>query len=470
MKKPKRRAFRLILLLLIILIGRSCLYSDLKDREFITDENGRAMILHGFNINGDAKSDPLFIGEADETDFRRMNTEWGMNKGRFLVFWGAIEPEKGKYDTAYIERVKKKLDEAERAGIYMILDMHQDLYTWKFGGDGAPEWAIEDDGEPFEMQSPWEKNYVQPATIAAINNFWMPEKGHKYLQEHYIKAFMFMVEQVKGHPALLGYELHNEPVMATWDFISFEDKYLHPFYQELTNSIRTIDNDAWIFYEPMALGPNQGFGSGLDPLEDPRDGEPKLAYYPHIYTLDLDILGKYLGIPVFTASWATNRRREAKRHNAPMLTGEFGLNTTTPGAHNYLERVMRLNEKISSGWAYWDYGKGHDWAPLHKDGSLKPMMYVLLRPYPQYTAGHPVKYGYKPRSGKFQLHYLPDPQAVDSTVIFIPEHCYPDGWKFGRHKPEDGSWRWDKESRKLFIAAPADQKLQKISIKKTAES
>jgi endoglycosylceramidase len=82
----------------------------------------------------------------------------------------------------------------------------------------------------------------------------------------------------------------------------------------------------------MAVGPNQGFRSRLAPLRDPRRGEPRLAYFPHLYTLDLDLRGKYIGWPVFVNLWARARIREAVRFGMPLLIGEFGLDGTLPGA------------------------------------------------------------------------------------------------------------------------------------------
>ena len=92
------------------------------------------------------------------------------------------------------------------------------------------------------------------------------------------------------------------------------------------------------------------------------------------------------------------------------------------------------------------------------------MLDILVRPYPTRTAGTPVSYGYKPRSGKFWLHYLPDLQAGDSTVIYIPERSYPKGWSFGKHAPEEGSWRWEEQERKLYIAPAGRTGIQKLEI------
>jgi len=183
-------------LILIAILGlfvygfvHRCTYRENDERYFVKDKYGRSLILHGVNANADAKSDPLRVGWPKEQDYADLSQKWGFNFVRYLVLWDGIEPVKGKYDTSYFNRIRERLDWCQKYNLKVVLDMHQDLYALRYGGDGAPDWAIIDDGEPFEMQEPWELNYRQPAVIASINNFWDTTKGHNYLQEHYIKAF-----------------------------------------------------------------------------------------------------------------------------------------------------------------------------------------------------------------------------------------------------------------------------------------
>jgi endoglycosylceramidase len=464
MIKSFRSSLFIKLLVTLLLFTGNPAGAQKQKRHFIHDDEGRALVLRGFNINSGAKHDSLRIGNTTLEDYKRLSDDWGLNFVRILVLWDGIEPEPGKYDTAYFARIRERLDWCSEAGLYAVVDMHQDLYSSKYGGDGAPDWAIREDGEEFEMQTPWEKNYLQPAVIASIRNFWMPENGHPDLQEHYIQSFKELAGFLEGHPALLGYDLYNEPVLATLELFSFEDKYLHPFYQTLINELRTVDQDAWLFYEPMAIGPNQSFRSGLNPLNDPREGEKRLVYFPHMYTLDLDITGKYMGCPMFVNKWKRRRRHETKKHGVPMLIGEFGLDNNHKRATKYLEKVMRVTEKIGTGWVYWDYGIGGSWNPVDKEGNEKPMLDVLVRPYPRKTAGILLEYGYKPKSGEFWLSYQPKDSIEGPTEIYIPERSYPGGWEFGEDAPEDNTWQWNEEERLLLFQAPEDEKIQRIII------
>ena len=178
---------------------------------FVTDAQGRALILHGINVMSNAKRDPLRMPAIDQEDVRRMVEDWGFNHVRFLIFWDAIEPEPGQYDQAYFDRVAERLDWFAAAGIHVVLDMHQDVYAARFCCDGAPEWAIRDDGEAFELQDRWYLNYFQPAVLAAFDNFWDEDGPHGDLQRHYKEAWAQVVKRFASHPAVIGYDLMNEP-------------------------------------------------------------------------------------------------------------------------------------------------------------------------------------------------------------------------------------------------------------------
>lgn len=461
MKKSRKKIiWWVIFLLLAILVVRNCTYTENTARKFIRDKAGRALILHGVNVNADAKHDPLRVGWPQKEDYADLSQKWGLNLVRYLVLWDGIEPQRGVYDTAYFARIRERLDWCHELDLNVVLDMHQDLYALRYGGDGAPDWAIIDDGELFERQTPWELNYRQPAVIASINNFWDKSRGHGDLQEHYIKAVVALVAEFKDHPAVIGYDLYNEPTMATGEVLAFEKRYLQPFYENLIAAIREVDTENWIFYEPTAPGPNQGLGSRLGVLEDTRPGAPRLAYFPHIYTIDLDVNGKYIGFPVFIASWAASRNSEVKRQDAPMLVGEFGLNLKEPGALDYLRGVMKMLDKTSSGWAYWAYMKNDSWSPFNEDGLTYEACDILVRPYPQCVAGQPVSYGYDPEENRFWLEFVANAKIQAPTEIYIPEEDYPNGWdlKIDRGKKYwQTNWIEDKRILQVFTNVAEDE-------------
>ena len=431
--KPKWGIALAIIILLALAVFNRFSYNKNADQYFITDKDGRILIFHGINVISAAKSDPLRVGGTTEEDFLHIANDWGFNAVRLLIFWDAIEPEPGRYDLDYLARVRERLDWAEEAGLSVILDMHQDLYSIKFGGDGAPEWAIYDDGEPFEMQTPWELNYLQPAVQAAIDNFWRPEKGHPELQEHYINAMVFALDELADHPAVLGIDIYNEPTMATfYGLFRFESQNLTPFTQKAINAIREKHKDIWILFEPSALGPNQGFRSKLGTFEDPRDGEPRLAYFPHLYTLDLDITDKYLGFPILINFWASARQKEIRRFHTPLMVGEFGLSEEQPRALDFLLDVLPMYDAITSGWFYWSYDRG-SWGLENSEGQENKKTDILVYPYPRKIAGTQPSFKWQRDKGVFSLSYSVEDVSELPTEIYVPPRIWGDDWELTNH-------------------------------------
>ena len=162
--------------------------STLAETSIIKDQFGRQLILHGLNTSSSAKSEPLRNPWIIESDVDREAKEFGFNFVRYLIFWDAIEPQKDVFDQAYLDRVEERVNWYTSRGMYVMLDMHQDLYSAKFGGDGAPEWAIRTDGaEPLDLgpDTPWWLKNIDPQVMKSWTNFWEYTR-HKDLQDHYI--------------------------------------------------------------------------------------------------------------------------------------------------------------------------------------------------------------------------------------------------------------------------------------------
>jgi hypothetical protein len=119
---------------------------------FFWDREGARVRLKGINLSGAAKTpspqtdsyeDVPFSVEDADTHFCRLKG-LGFNAIRFLVTWDAIERKgPGQYDEGYIDYVDRLLKKAGSYGFYILLDLHQDLFSRYFFGSGAPAWAIE---------------------------------------------------------------------------------------------------------------------------------------------------------------------------------------------------------------------------------------------------------------------------------------------------------------------------------------
>ena len=160
---------------------------------FVHDDDERVVILRGMNVMSSATAHPERLPNLEEPDVERYAREWGFNVVRYLIFWDAVEPSPGVYDSEYFDKTAERLDWFANHGVYVILDMHQDVYAQRFCCDGAPEWAIEDDGLPFEQNPVWSLNYFAPAVQAAFDNFFEYPGEHSELQDHFADAWAAVV-------------------------------------------------------------------------------------------------------------------------------------------------------------------------------------------------------------------------------------------------------------------------------------
>lgn len=147
-----------------------------------------------------------------------------------------------------------------------MLDLHQDLYSWKTNGNGTPDWAVDTKG--LEVQGiaegvPWYAQGADPGVQAAYQSFWNPEKGKRDFKVDYLEAVAHLAERFADHPTVIGYDVMNEPSFANGDLNAtlqadaeagkFENPNLTEFMQGGIDAVRTADQDAWVMIEPTSL-------------------------------------------------------------------------------------------------------------------------------------------------------------------------------------------------------------------------
>lgn len=439
---------------------------------YITDDQGRALILHGINSSSSAKNPASdHMPWVTEADVEQETVDWGFNAVRLLIFWDGVEPEKGVFDDAYLDQVAERVNWYASRGAHVILDMHQDVYGYGVGGNGAPAWATELSlTGPFAMDFPglpWWVDYIDPTVSAAFINFWRHTQ-YAYLQDHYLMAWQRVAQRFKHNPGVIGYDLMNEPypgdLLKAVSF-SFEKQWLKPFYDRLIPAIRSVDEDKWLFFEPQSLGVNFGFASTLPTLEDSRPGESRLAYAPHSYPMTLHEGITYnLTDRLNMREWNRNRTAELNRQQVPLVVGEFGGSDNTPGFAKYLDDTLTMFDTMGAGWLYWSNDKG-SWGLLDENGNDNPKVDILVRPYARAIAGTPVLFGFDQATKAFTLQFREKAGVSGTTEIFIPRRQYPNGWNI-TSSDADGRWHydWDETRQILFLSADSDSPVHTIRI------
>lgn len=180
----------------------------------ILDPSGRQVFLWGMNV-GEKSSSNLHQSWHGPEDFHNLR-RWGMNAVRMMIFWSALEPEPGRYDETYLASVDERIGWARDAGLYVILDMHQDLWSAAIpGGNGAPAWATLDGGQPhFTIGDIWSTAYyVSPRVHRVFDNFWnnTPGPDGTGIQERYALAWRHVAARYANRPEVIGFDLMNEP-------------------------------------------------------------------------------------------------------------------------------------------------------------------------------------------------------------------------------------------------------------------
>ena len=77
--------------------------------------------------------------------------KWGMNFVRLGVTWESVERTEGHYDEAYLDKINTLINKLGDAGIYTLIDAHQDVFGRMTCGEGFPNFyqkkLLEDGGE-----------------------------------------------------------------------------------------------------------------------------------------------------------------------------------------------------------------------------------------------------------------------------------------------------------------------------------
>lgn len=186
------------------------------------------------------------------------------------------------------------------AGLWVILDMHC--------APGGQTGANIDDSWGY----PW--LYDSEKDQQLLCDVW------RRIAEHY-----------RDEPAVLGYDLLNEPI-PNWPRLQELNAKLEPLYQRITKTIREVDSNHCIFLEAPQWDTNfKVFGAPF---------APNLIYEFHKYWMppEEQQIREYLDF--------------RDRYNVPIWLGESGENTD-----DWIQKFVAVLEKNGIGWCFWPYKK-----------------------------------------------------------------------------------------------------------------
>ncbi|MEM2929451.1 MAG: cellulase family glycosylhydrolase [Thermoproteota archaeon] len=440
-----------------------------------TDEAGRTRIFHGVNLVCKDKS-KRYVNGWNRFDFEELS-RLGFNLVRLGLFWDGVEPEPGKYDEDYLDRIEVLLDMCADYGIYVLLDMHQDLYSVLYS-DGAPEWATFTDGLPEpEGGLVWSDAYLNSEAVQrAFDHFWSndPALDAVGLQDHFSRCWQYIAQRFGSRHEVLGYDIFNEPFPGTaatpilhaliTAFSSIEsrvsgkpprsikeasamffdnegrfealrlldDKHLYKsFVSAAESSVVEFDVKILIpFYERVAAAirsvasngilfmennyfSNIGVPSGLQPIAFSGRYERLQAFAPHGYDLVVDT-------PFYELMASENRAGVIfENHRATQQRLNMPVVVGEWGGFGAHENIIRhclflLDLFDKYGWSF-TY-----WAWRRGESRSYVTARLLARDYPKAIAGNLTYFKYDYITDSFFMEWEADGSVNAPTVICLP--------------------------------------------------
>lgn len=398
------------------------------DGSVIRDGAGRQVLLRGIQVIDQSRP---YVPRVTPADFARIRS-WGLDSVRLGLAWAAVMPQRGHIDRAYVDTIARLAREAADAGLYVVLDMHQDLYGEPWG-DGAPRWAGAS-ACPYVPLGPttsaWAADYLSPAVLCAFTQFWT-DRG---LQDEYVAAWTAVARAVRDNPRIAGYDLMNEPAQGVFPPGVFETQYLYPAQARWLAAIQRVDPHAIGMFEV----PNY---KNVEVPDLPPPSLPQQAVFaPHLYGPWDDAEQLSPTRPLADEN-ATYSAAEAQAAGRPLWTGEFGVVASSPGAADFVGHAFDLADQHLAGLSYWTYQGAY--APTEPDGTPRPLLAALVRAYPVATGGDLSAVHWDAATRTLTVSWTQKGDA--ETLVAVPDSLFPHGIQvFGaevRGEPADGLLR-----------------------------
>ena len=222
----------------------------------------------------------------------------GFNTVRIPIHYGLFMSDDGVMAGEGWALLDRVLGWCRAAGLYAIIDLH--------AAPGGQTGINHDDGPGYPLM------------------FYVSRD-----RDLTVKLWQAIAQVHAGDPAILGYDLLNEPIAPYHDIATLNPR-LEPFYKRLTAAIRAVDPGR------VAIVAAGQWSSSFDMFGPPF--APNLAY-------------------TYYSFWASTKRDSIQRHlnfsnryNVPLFLGETGELTDEWNAE-----FRKLHEEHGIGWSFWTY-------------------------------------------------------------------------------------------------------------------
>ena len=424
------------------------------DRHF-RDANGRVRIFHG--VNRVEKGFPWYFdtmadnatGEAFADHLAGM----GLNIVRLGWMWSGFNPAPNIYNMTYANVVKRIVRTLNAKGVYVLLDMHQDVLSSRFClYDGMPKFVVDKSTPRHPFPWPlkgncssrgWMINSLTEAAAQAYGDLYdnvgrNSKTGESGMLDDLVAFWAKSADFWKTEPGIIGYELINEPFAG--DFYkdptillpgNAGSKNLARMYDTISAAVRPRDPRHIVFYEPVTWGMvlnGKIVGSGFShvPGGDQFKNSSALSFhyycatfvpdYPNEPNLRKAVCDDVVGPLVFKAV-----KKDVHSIGGAAIMTE-GLSCGSSAAMDECNAVAQRLDTGLFSWTDYDLSQGEAWDP----GREVEMLWA--RVYARATAGMPLNTTFDRETRAFTFCFLPDPVIQGPTEIFVgSKFNYPQG-------------------------------------------
>lgn len=441
-----------------------------------TDKYGRQLVFHGVNV---AYKLPPYVPVTDHFDaFTSLSAEdvqfmkdKGLNMVRFGIFWEALETAPGVYNYTYLSQVNQTITTLGLAGIYTILDSHQDLFTRRFCGEGMPyfytpevnhrcdaywmgtmfeimglcksmnsyKFKVDSNGNPLLsecLEHSFELYYMSPEVNAIFYNFYT----NQTLLQAYRQFWQVVSSTLASNPFIVAYDLLNEPWPGGfYEFPEYlvagvtDNRFLQDFYFNLSEVVRNNTQVPYLAIEPTQLPDT--FSKDVFPV-----GFTQLPFKSllndHTYCCeigpDMCLNGEPSLLNASTICRNFHKRKvdvralDAERLGVGLVFTEFGACSGSEACVAEINGALDAFDSKGLSWAYWQYKGFNDFTTTGSDseglwyanGTLQDgKVRALTRTYFQATQGIVESFSFV--NGTFVGSYVLDSSIPAGTQIYM---------------------------------------------------
>jgi endoglycosylceramidase len=436
---------------------------------WITDATARVVVLHGWNMVykvGSYRPEDAGFG-ADDARFLARH---GFGTVRLGLIHRGIEPRppgpggEPRYREPYLRSIVRTQRVLAQERIFSLLDVHQDLYTERFQGEGMPPWAVVGDARtlPAQPRVGFPGNYVvMEALSRAFDHFWENDRTThgRRLQRAFADMWQTVAARFRDRGYVLGYNLLNEPWPGSeWPSCAnpagcpaFDTERLTPFSTRVIEAIREVDRRSLVWYAP-----NLVFDFGADSSHGDT-GDPHAGFAFNNYCL-AELGGAFAGAfggvaPPGQEGCKTteevvldNADRQARQTGDALLMTEFAATDEKPA----VRRLVEAADRHMISWQQWHYCACDDPTttaspvaaqslvadpaePPSGENVDRDKLYLSTRPYPRAVSGTPLEYDFDYRERFFNFRYSTRRADGDgrfppgsASEVFVPRLHYGD--------------------------------------------